>query len=319
MSLKRFDSLSLFCVVGPTATGKSEVADLLAEKLGSVVVSCDAMQIYRGMDIGTAKVPPLLRRRPLTMVDVASINVAYSVALFQKEARQIIDEWLSRGLAPVLCGGSGLYVKAVIDEMDYPEGQVGSASRSRWESYLAREGCEKLWEALYKLDPSSAAHIHPHNSKRVIRALEMAESGTSYAQQKSAFQELEPHYQTRLFGLTRRRDRLYEAIDLRVDQMLEAGFLDEVSRLMNEGLLCAPTASHAIGYKEMAAYLSGSLSFEDAVEIMKRRSRQLAKRQLSWFRRDPRIQWFDVDELTEQEIVARILAETKAEKRIVYE
>ena len=302
------------CVVGPTATGKSEVADAVAQILGSAVISADAMQVYKGMDIGTAKVPPEERSVPLLMVDVVPVGEAYSAALYQREAREALDALLARGLVPVVCGGTGLYVKALIDEMDLPRGEGGSPSRRRWEAHLAAHGEQSLWEELRRRDARSADAIHPHNSRRVVRALEMADEGVSYAEQASGLHEPKARYDARLWGLARERARLYAAIDARVDAMVGNGLVDEVERLMGEGLLEAPTASQAIGYKEIAAYLRGEMGLDAALDAMKRRSRRLAKRQFTWFRRDSRVTWLDVDELGSDAIVERIVSDVAKER-----
>ncbi len=297
----------MLAVVGPTASGKSEVADAVAAALGSCVISADAMQVYRGMDIGTAKVPPKERRRPLLLVDVAEVGEAYSAALYQRDAREAIDAALSKGLTPVLCGGTGLYVRAALDEMAFPKGEGASASRLFWEGRAEELGDEGLWRELEARDPESASLIHPHNVRRTIRALEMSDAGVSYAKQASGLHAPKPHYEAWIWGLTRDREALYRSIDERVDEMFEAGFLDEVRSLGARGLGRAPTASQAIGYAEVLAFLSGELGLDDAISKMKRRSRNYAKRQLTWFRRDPRIRWIAMDEMTPEDAAALIV------------
>ena len=297
----------VLAVVGPTAVGKSAVADLVASRLSSEVVSADAMQVYRGMDIGTAKTPVAERPVPLRMVDVADPSVAYSAALFQRDARAVIDGLLAEGKTPVVCGGTGLYVRAALDEMDFPAGEVGGSSRERYERIAASEGEDALYRLLAERDPESAACIHPHNVRRVVRALEMLDEGTSYARQRVGFSTPREHYPTRYFGLTMDRARLYERIDSRVDAMMDAGLLDEVRSLMEQGAGPALTARQAIGYKELIDVLEGRATLDDAVELIKRRSRRYAKRQLTWFRRDRRIAWLDLDDLSVEDAAMRIL------------
>lgn len=297
----------VLAVVGPTAVGKSAIADIVASRLSSEVVSADAMQVYRGMDIGTAKTPVAERPVPLRMVDVADPDVAYSAALFQRDARAVIDGLLAGGRTPVVCGGTGLYVRAALDEMDFPAGEVGGSSRERYECIAASEGEDALYRLLAERDPESAACIHPHNVRRVVRALEMLDEGTSYARQRAGFSTPREHYQTRYFGLTMERSRLYERIDCRVDAMMDAGLLDEVRGLMEQGAGPALTARQAIGYKELIDVLEGRAALDDAVDLIKRRSRRYAKRQLTWFRRDRRITWLDLDELTVEDAAMRIL------------
>lgn len=289
------------CIVGPTASGKSELADLVAEQLGSSVVSMDAMQVYRGMDIGTAKTPPERRRRPLLMVDVASPLESYSVQRFQVQARACVDELLASGHVPVLCGGTGLYLNAVIDEMDFPSGKVGGTLRERYDRIAEEQGALALHELLAKRDPASAALVHPNNVRRVVRALEMLDEGVSYATHHEGLHARAPHYNAIVWGLSMGRDRLYARIDARVDAMMSEGLLEEVARLAEAGLTTKLTAGQAIGYKELLDALEGACSLDEAIELVKRRSRRYAKRQLSWFRHDRRVRWLDLDAISIEE------------------
>lgn len=288
---------SLIAITGPTASGKSEVADLVAERLGSPVISADSMQVYRGMDIGTAKTPVAERRVPLLMVDLVDPVQPYSAALYQRDAREIIDALLSRGMVPVLAGGTGLYLRAALDEMDFPRGEVGGHVRSRYEDVLQQRGGAALFEMLRERDPKSADVIHPHNVRRVIRALEMCDEGVSYAEQKDGFGSPVAHYPYHLFALTRDRTELYRRIDARVDRMIAAGLVDEVRALVEHGAADALTSRQAIGYKELIDALAGKITMGEAVDLIKRRSRRYAKRQLSWCRGDARTEWLDIDEL----------------------
>lgn len=278
----------VLCVVGPTASGKSEVAELVAERLGSEVISVDAMQVYRGMDIGTAKTPPSERRVPLRLVDVADMREDFSAARFQCEARAVIDDLLRSHRVPVLCGGTGLYLDAVIDDMAFPSGTLASPSRTRYEELGREKGPEALWRMLNARDPESAALIHPNNAKRVARALELVDEGRSYAVQHEGLKRRAPWYDARIWALTWDRDELYARIERRVDTMFAAGLVDEVRSLRARGLDESPTASAAIGYKEVSAALRGEISLDEAREQVKRNTRRYAKRQLSWIRRDGR-------------------------------
>lgn len=301
MSLPR-----VVCVVGPTASGKSVVADLVAEGLGSAVVSVDAMQVYRGMDIGTAKTPPSERRVPLLMVDVADPLESYSVQLFQGQARACVDELLSRGRVPVLAGGTGLYLNAVIDEMSFPSGEKDDDRRRSYEALAAERGAEGLHALLASRDPESAALIHPNNVRRVVRALEMLDEGVSYARHHEGLHERRAHYDAQVWGLTMARERLYARIDARVDEMVSSGLVDEVRGLAARGLTTELTAGQAIGYKEVLEALAGACTMDEAIERVKQRSRRYAKRQLSWFRHDGRVRWIDLDE-TDAEGAARLI------------
>ena len=296
------------CIVGPTASGKSSLADALAVSLDSAQVSIDAMQVYRGMDIGTAKTPVAERACELMMVDVCDVGDDYSVRLFQRDARQCVDALLARGRTPVLCGGTGLYLDAVIDEMDFPAGRTGSEARERYEAIASERGPEALHELLRERDPASADLIHPNNVRRVVRALEMLDEGVSYAVKHEGLKRRAPHYDALIFGITMDRERLYARIDARVDAMVEAGLVDEVRGLVGQGLAGALTSMQAIGYKEVVAYLDGTLTLDEAIDEVKRRSRRYAKRQLSWFRRDGRVRWLDYDRLDEAQAAKMVLA-----------
>ena len=291
---------------------QKEVADRLAARLSSEVLSCDAMQIYRGMDIGTAKMAPDECTVPLRLVDIVEPGVAYSAALYQADARAHVERLLGSGCLPVFCGGTGLYLKAALDEMDFPSGELEDDRRMGYQELAERIGEEELHALLAERDPESAAVIHPHNVRRVIRALEMHDDGISYAQQKSQFSVPREHYHALWFGLTRNREVLYERINLRVDLMFEQGLVDEVRGLMDQGLGDALTSMQAIGYKEIIDAFNGVISMDEARELIKMRSRRYAKRQLSWFKRDDRIVWFDMDEFTIDEVVEDILHRIEA-------
>ena len=305
-------SLSAVAIVGPTAVGKSDVADRLAARLSSEVLSCDAMQIYRGMDIGTAKMMPEECSAPLRLVDIVDPGVAYSAALYQSDARAHIERLLGEQRLPVFCGGTGLYLKAALDEMDFPSGDLEDERRAGYQELSERIGEEALHALLAERDPESAAVIHPHNVRRVIRALEMHDDGVSYAEQKSKFSVTRERYHVLWFGLTRSRKLLYERINLRVDLMFEQGLVGEVRGLMDQGLGDALTSMQAIGYKEIIDALRGTISMDEARDLIKMRSRRYAKRQLSWFKRDDRIVWFDMDEFTIDEVVDDIYRRIEA-------
>jgi tRNA dimethylallyltransferase len=283
-------------VVGPTAVGKSVTADIVAMRLASEVVSADAMQVYRGMDIGTAKTPIDERLAPLDMVDIVDPGTPYSAALYQKHARLEINRLLNDHLVPVVCGGTGLYVRAALDDWDFPSGQIDDTRRAHYKLMEHELGPLGLYEHLKHIDPKSAEQIHPNNTRRVVRALEMHDEGISYADQKASFSEIKPYYETLYYCLTMDRKRLYERIDRRVDEMFDSGLLDEVKRLVSLGYEDALTSMQAIGYKELISYLKGLSTLDEALDLIKRRSRHYAKRQISWFKRDSRITWISMDE-----------------------
>lgn len=306
----------VICIVGPTASGKSGLSELVAARLGTSVVSVDSMQVYRGMDIGTAKTPVGERSCPLLMVDLCDPCESYSVQRFQLDARACVDGLLGEGRVPVLCGGTGLYLDAVIDEMDFPKGEVGGDRRDRYEDFLKEQGASALYELLRQRDSESASLIHPNNTRRVIRALEMLDEGVSYAKQHEGLKRRAAHYDALVWGLTMDRERLYKRIDARVDDMVADGLVDEVTRLRERGLVADSTAGQAIGYKEVIECLDGQCSLEEAVDTIKRRTRNYAKRQLSWLRRDGRTRWLDMDELTSEEACEKVVGSAHEEMTI---
>lgn len=293
-------------IVGPTASGKSSLAEVLACELSTSVVSMDSMQVYTGMDIGTAKTPVAERRAPLLMVDVAPVSKDYSVQLFQVDARRCIDGLLAQEKPAVLCGGTGFYLNAVIDDMDFVHGEKGSSTRKAYEHLLEEKGAQALYQLLVERDEKSAALIHPNNTRRVIRALEMLDEGDRYCEQNAELHKQQPYYNAQIWGLTMDRSRLYERINQRVDQMVAEGLVDEVKSLVDQGLTRDTTAGQAIGYKEILDVFSGETTLDEAIEAIKQRSRRYAKRQLSWFRRDKRVQWIDLD-VTSQDKAARLI------------
>ncbi len=289
----------IIAIVGPTASGKSALAERIAVELDTSVVSVDAMQVYRGMDIGTAKIPVEERRCPLLMVDVADVDSDYSVKLYQRDARACVDSMLSQHKVPIMCGGTGLYLNAVIDDMRFPAGEVGSAPRQKYETLLEREGAQALHRLLASRDSESAALIHPHNARRVVRALEMLDEGTSYAEHHKGLKHRAAIYDTRIWGIETNREDLYQRIEQRVDEMFDCGLVDEVRALRERGLDKAKTASQAIGYKEVLEALDGRIGMDQARAMIKTRTRRYAKRQISWFRNDGRVRWLDVNDIDE--------------------
>lgn len=287
--------VQVIAISGPTASGKSALADEVALRIGTDVISADAMQVYRGMDIGTAKTPMAERAVPLQLVDIVDPDQAYSAALYQRDARDLIDNHIEKGKLAILCGGTGLYIQAALEDMRFPQGEVDDARRTRYNDMAESLGAAGIYQLLVERDPLSAEQIHPNNVRRVIRALEMADEGVSYAQQRSGFAQPTPVYSSLTFALTMDRGALYERIDRRVDAMMDQGLVDEVSALIEHGMSDALTSRQAIGYKEIIDALSGLTSMEEAVALIKQRSRRYAKRQLSWCRRDPRTIWIDMD------------------------
>jgi len=305
----------LVCIVGPTASGKSTLSEIVATRLDSSIVSIDAMQVYRGMDVGTAKTPASERMRPLLMVDVVDVSDDYSARLFQRDVRACIDELLACHKTPVLCGGTGLYLNAAIDEMEFPAGAIGGEGRARYERYASEQGAAALHELLAERDPASAALIHPNNVRRCVRALEMLDEGMSYADHHEGLHQRAGHYEATIWGLTMDRVRLYALIDARVDRMVEEGLVDEVRSLCARGLESSRTASQAIGYKEVIAALHGETTIAEAIDEIKLRTRRYAKRQLSWFRHDGRVRWIDLDRASIEDAAGMIVSSVPAREK----
>lgn len=277
-------------IVGATATGKSDLAVALAQKLSGEIINADAMQFYRGMDIGTAKLP-VAERGGIEhhLIDILDVTEDASVADFQTRARAIIADLQARHHVPILVGGSGLYVRAATDVMSFPG--TDPAVRSRLEAEAAEHGASSLHSRLTVLDPAAAAKIATGDTRRIVRALEVIElTGQPFTAHLPRYAYAMPTVQ---IGLAEDRSVLNERIVARVERMWEAGWVDEVARLLDEGLREGRTASQAIGYAQIIDYLDGKISAEEAVESTIVRTRQFAKRQLTWFRRDERIQWLD--------------------------
>ena len=296
-------AVPIVAVVGPTASGKTELSLDLAESLGGEIVNTDAMQVYRGMDIGTAKLPPADRRGiPHHLLDTHTVRDPLTVAEFQQEARAIIAELRERGTTPVLVGGSALYTRAVVDCFEFP-GTDGDI-RARLEAELTEVGPHALHTRLLDIDPEAAERILPENGRRIVRALEVIEiTGRPFTASLPRLEYVDS--QTIQVGVRIDRPTLNDRIQQRVDHMFEAGLVDEVERLLGEGLAEGRTASRAIGYREVAAYLAGELSLDDARERTFVATRRFARRQESWFRRDPRITWV---EFQDPERAARALS-----------
>ena len=277
-------------VVGATATGKSDLAVRLARALGGEVVNADASQLYRGMDVGTAKLPvPQRLGVPHHLLDVLDVTDEASVAAYQRDARAAIDGLADAGRVPVLVGGSGLYVRAALEPLEFPG--TDPAVRARWEERAAVVGPRALHAELAERDPAAAAAILPSNVRRVVRALEVFElTGRPFTATLPSGDHVRPTVQV---GLRAPREVLDERIAVRVDRMLDEGLVDEVHRLADAGLREGRTASRALGYAQVLDHLDGRLSLDEARDETVRATRAFARRQEKWFRRDDRIVWLD--------------------------
>lgn len=286
----------IICIVGPTASGKSDLAQEIALALGGEIVSADSMQIYRGMDIGTGKVTSDQQRVRHFGIDLVDPGTPYSAALYQEYARSVFSDISNKGKRIVLVGGTGLYIRAAIDDYSFPSGDNEcNPVRDKYEKYAEEQGAQALWNLLNEQDPLSAQVIHPHNVRRVVRAFELIEEGESYARQKARLQFIPQLYPATFVGLKVEPEVLRERINQRVDGMVAAGLVNEVKSLLNRGFREGLTASQAIGYKEIVAALDGNCSMADAIEEIKTSSRRYAKRQRTWFGKDKRISWINAE------------------------
>ena len=283
----------LICICGPTASGKTALSVALAKQLHTEIISADSMQIYRGLDIGTAK-PTAEERQgvPHHLLDVCAPGEAFSVARYVELADAAAQDILSRGMVPVVAGGTGLYMDALIECSTFSGDETDLSVREKYQRMAAEQGNEAVHACLAKVDPEGAERLHPNNLKRVIRALEVYEqTGMTIDAFNRLHKRPAPKYAALKIGVCpAERQTLYDRIDRRVDQMLADGLLEETKHLLDRGALTG-TAAQAIGYKELLGYLQGEAPLEDCVALLKQRSRNYAKRQLTWLKRDDNIHW----------------------------
>jgi tRNA dimethylallyltransferase len=296
---------ALIVVGGPTASGKSAVAVKICKLVGGEVVSADSMQIYRGMDIGTAK-PTTAEMEGVAhhMLDIVSPDAAFSAAEFRQMASECVEGICARGRVPVVCGGTGLYIDALTKPMRFSiEGDA--AVRAALADDLARDGAQALWSRLLSIDPETARRLHVNDVRRVSRAIEVYRiTGKPMSSFAEADRAREAPYAVDFYALHWPREALIQRIDDRVDAMMRAGFVGEVSRLVTANI---KTARHALGYQEIASMLRGELSPEEAAAMIKIATRQYAKRQMTWLRRDPRVRWIDAQGKAVGEIAEEIV------------
>mgnify|MGYP000987949572 FL=1 len=292
----------MLVILGPTAVGKTALSLDLARALGAAIISADSMQVYRGMDIGTAK-PSHKEQRAVVhhLLDVVDPNEAFNVADYVNLAEEVLVDLKSQDTAAILSGGTGLYIDALLQGFLFPDTSADEAIRDELQARAA-EDPQSLFDELQEVDPASAKKLHPNDLRRIIRALEVyRRTGEPISSLQRKKGEGKRTYQPIYIGLFRDRQNLYNRVDQRVDQMIQAGLVDEV-----EGLLAAypeqPTALQALGYKEIAYYLRGEMTLPEAIERLKRDTRRYAKRQLSWFRRNKQIHWFNCTDLTHERI-----------------
>lgn len=285
----------LIILAGPTAVGKTAVSILLAKASGAEIISADSMQVYCGMDIGSAKI----RRRemkgvPHYLIDVLEPEEEFNVVRFQRMAKEAAAEIYAKGKIPLLAGGTGFYIQAFLYDIDFTENDGDTAYRRFLQQEAEESGGEYLHAMLREADPRAAEQIHPHNIKRMIRALEFHhQTGGRISEHNKTEREKSSPYDFAYFVLTDDRERLYERIDRRVDMMMDEGLFDEVRYLKERGIKKGSTAMQGLGYKELYACLDGEYTLEEAVRIIKRDTRHFAKRQLTWFKRERDVIWAD--------------------------
>jgi len=310
----------LIIIAGPTAVGKSDIAVKLAKKINGRIVSADSMQVYRGMNIGSAKVTPEeMDGVKHYLIDVLDPVEDFNVATFQKLAKEAIAEIHSEGAIPIIVGGTGFYIQSVLYDINFneSEGEI-SGYRKSLEAEAEKYGPEALFERLYAVDPKSCESIHKNNVKRVIRALEFYhETGKPISEHNEAQRAKEPAYNAAFFVLNDDRDYIYKRIDLRVDRMVEAGLIDEVKTLKAGGLTRDYVSMQGLGYKEILDYLDGNITLDEALYIVKRDSRHFAKRQITWFKREPDAVWINKNEIgRDDESVLNAMLKVLKEKEI---
>ena len=301
----------IILIAGPTGVGKTAASVSVAKKIGGEIISADSMQIYRKMDIGTAKImPDEMKGIPHHLIDIVEPYDEFSVKDFDDMSKTAIKEISGRSNIPVIAGGTGLYINAIVYDMDYNKVTTDSEFRNELWKYYEEKGTEELYNILLKHDPETK--IEKQNIKRVIRAIEIIKNNGEFRQ----FSNMKKNsmYDIRMYVLYRERSKLYEIINLRVDHMIKSGLVDEVRRLLNDGLDKSCQSMKAIGYRQIISYLEGEYDLNTAIELIKRDSRRYAKRQLTWFRRYEDAVWINVDSMNTEQISDFIIKEAMIDK-----
>ncbi len=280
----------LVIITGPTGIGKTEISLKLAKKYKGEIISSDSMQIYKKLDIGTAKLDLSKTTIPHYMIDVVEADENFSVAEFKNKSKAIISDINERGRLPFVVGGTGLYINSLVYNLDFTETEADYQYRNELNKILEKDGSEVLYNKLLDLNSDMAEKIHKNNGQRIIRALEILKNGN---EKGNNFRQENKDYNLVYIGLNMDRERLYDRINDRVDKMINLGLVEEVKGLLNDGIDKNSQSLKAIGYKEVISYLDNEIDYDEMVELIKKNSRHYAKRQLTWFRRDDRIKWFD--------------------------
>lgn len=305
----------LIVLTGPTAVGKTSLSISLAKAVNGEIISADSMQVYKGMDIGSAKI----RKEEMQgvthyLVDILEPEEEFHIVKFQELAKAALEEIYAKGKIPILVGGTGFYIQAVTRDIDFTQAEQETSYREELEQFAKEKGAEYLHEKLREVDSKSAENIHANNVKRVIRALEFChQNGTPISEHNEEQKQQMSPYNLAYFVLTAPREILYERIDRRVDQMMEEGLLEEVKSLRERGCHRGMVSMQGLGYKEILAYLEGEYPLEEAVRILKRDTRHFAKRQLTWFRREQDVIWVDKEQFhwNEAEILEYMMSVLK--------
>ena len=302
----------LVILTGPTAVGKTKASIALAKAINGEIISADSMQVYKYMDIGSAKIrPEEMQGVKHYLVDVLEPDEEFHVVRFQQMAKAAMEEIYAKGKVPIIVGGTGFYIQAILNDIDFTENEEDSPYRAELEKLAAEKGNEYLHQMLADVDPKSAEVIHANNVKRVIRALEFyKQTGKKISEHNETERAKESPYNFCYFVLNDERERLYKRIELRIDQMLEEGLVEEVKALKDKGYTRDMVSMQGLGYKEILDYLNGTCTLEEAIYILKRDTRHFAKRQLTWFRREREVIWIQKNELQhdEEAVLNQILA-----------
>ena len=301
----------ILVIGGPTAVGKTELSIELAKILNGEIISADSMQIYKYMDIGSAKVSKEEMNGVVHhLIDVVDPSINFSVADYKEQGEKVINEILSRGKLPIIVGGTGLYINSLTCNMNFTEAEKDEEYRKELDKLANEHGNNYIHEMLKDIDPISYKEIHANNRKRVIRALEVYKlTGKPFSSYNAGEDFYKSEYDVHYYVLTMDREKLYERINLRVDIMMEKGLLEECIKLKEMGYTSSMQSMQGIGYKEILYYLEGDVKLQEAIDMIKQGSRNYAKRQLTWFRRDPRVTFLDKDKLSDVEILEKVIGD----------
>ncbi len=311
---------SLVILTGPTAVGKTALSIRLAKEIGAEIISADSMQVYKMMDIGTAKImPDQMHGVPHHLVDCLMPDEPFNVVIFQQEAKKAISGIYERGHIPLVVGGTGFYIQALLNDVDFSENDDDPGYRHKLEALAeTQDGAGKLYDLLCQTDPEAAKAIHPNNVKRIIRALEYhQQTGERISEHNALQRQKTSAYNSAYFVLNMPRDLLYRRIEERIDQMMDKGLLEEVRRLKEAGYQRSLVSMQGLGYKQLLAYLDHEMTLDAATALIKRDTRRFAKRQLTWFRREADVEWFDKSAFGSEDEILRAMLKALKEKNII--